>query len=109
MEIATDNFHRQPKQIHARLTFSEYDHQQHFELLLSIHRVGVPRRHEDGLAGVQHMGYAVHGHAAHAVQARHQRVAAGLVGADLLVLVEGTHTRSLLTGTSSRLSSLAWA
>ena len=37
----------------------EYDHQQHFELLLSIHRVRMPRRHEDGLAGVQHMGYCL--------------------------------------------------
>ena len=60
----------------------------------------MPRRHEDGLAGVQHMGYAVHGHAAHAVQARHQRVAAGLVGADLLVLVEGKqrHTDGVVLG-----------
>mgnify|MGYP003087147289 CR=1 FL=1 len=45
--------------------------------------------HEDGLALVEDVLHAVHGDAPLAVHTQHQRVAAGLVGADLLSLVEG--------------------
>ena len=66
---------------------SKYHNQQHFEPLLPEHRMGMAGGHEDGLALVEDVLHAVHGDAPLAVQTQHQRVAAGLVGADLLSLV----------------------
>ena len=72
----------------SRLTL-KHNNQQHLELLLPVDRVGMPRGHHDGVALVQLVGNAVDRDAADAVQAGDERVAAGGVRADLLILVEG--------------------
>ena len=77
------------------MALSKYHNQQHFEPLLSEHRVGMAGGHEDGLALVEDVLHAVHGDAPLAVQTQHQRVAAGLVGADLLSLVSKANSVTL--------------
>ena len=67
----------------------EYYNQQHLKLLLSIYGMGMFGRHDDGLALMQLVSLAIDGDAADAVQAGNEGITAGLVGADLFVLVEG--------------------
>ena len=67
---------------------SEYDDEQHLELLLPIYRVRMTRGHDDGFACVQNVFHTIDGDPAHAVKADDHCIAAGLMGADLLALVE---------------------
>ena len=69
--------------------FLKYDNQQHLKLLLTIHSMRMLGRHNDGLAFMQLVSFAVDGDAADAVQAGNEGITAGFVGADLLVFVEG--------------------
>ena len=73
-----------------RETPSEHHHQQHLELLLAEHRMGVTGGHDDRLALLKDGVLAVDGDAADAVQAGDKGITLGLVGADLLPLVEGS-------------------
>ena len=68
---------------------SEYDDEQHLELLLPIYRVRMTRGHDDGFACVQNVFHTIDGDPAHAVKADDHCIAAGLMGADLLALVKG--------------------
>ena len=68
---------------------SEYDNQQHFELLLAVDGMRMAGGHDDRLALVQNVRLAVDGDAADAVQAGDKRVAAGLMRADFFALAKG--------------------
>ena len=68
---------------------SEHHDEQHLEWLLPIHRVRMSGGHDDALALAEQILLAVDGDAAHAIETGHEGVAAGLVRADLLTLIEG--------------------
>ena len=78
----------------------EYHYQKHLILLFSIHCMRVFCRHDDGFAFVEFVFYAVDGDFTGSVEAGDEGIAAGLVGADLLVLVEGKqrHTDGVVLG-----------
>ena len=68
--------------------FSENHHEQHFEPLLPINRVRVSGGHHNAFACLQRIRFAVDGDAPDSVQTGDHRIAAGSVGADLLVFVK---------------------
>ena len=73
---------------HGFILLKNY-YQQHLELLFPVNGMRVLGGHDDGLALVHFILHAVNGDAAHAVQAGDKGIAAGFMGADLLILIKG--------------------
>ena len=69
--------------------FLEHYDKKHLELLLAVHRVRVPRRHNDRLSLVNKIRLAVYREPSPSVKAGHKRVSARFVRAYLLSLVKG--------------------